>query len=65
MLLLAVAVNPNFGVGHGNLAILYAMMGQNDQAKTNLKRVVELGVRNPMTENLQRILQNPPPEVIK
>ncbi|HJL72458.1 MAG TPA: tetratricopeptide repeat protein [Nitrospinaceae bacterium] len=65
MLLLAVAVNPNFGVGHGNLAILYAMMGQNDQAKANLKRVVELGVRNPMTENLQRILQNPPPEVIK
>ncbi|MDP7108930.1 MAG: tetratricopeptide repeat protein [Nitrospinaceae bacterium] len=51
MLLLAVAVNPNFGVGHGNLAILYAMMGQNDQAKANLKRVVELGVRNPMTEN--------------
>ena len=65
MLLLAVAVNPNFGVGHGNLAILYAMMGQNDQAKANLKRVVELGVRNPMIENLQRILQNPPPEVIK
>jgi hypothetical protein len=65
MLLLAVAVNPNFGVEHGNLAILYAMMGQNDQAKANLKRVVELGVRNPMTENLQRILQNPPPEVIK
>ncbi len=65
MLLLAVAVNPNFGVGHGNLAILYAMMGQNDQAKANLKRVVELGVRNPVTENLQRILQNPPPEVIK
>ena len=65
MLLLAVAVNPNFGVGHGNLAILYAMMGQNDQAKANLKIVVELGVRNPVTENLQRILQNPPPEVIK
>ncbi len=65
MLLLAVAANPNFGVGHGNLAILYAMMGQNDQAKAHLKRVVELGVRNPMTENLQRILQNPPPEVIK
>jgi len=48
-----------------SFALLYAMMGQNDQAKANLKRVVELGVRNPVTENLQRILQNPPPEVIK
>ncbi|HJO59046.1 MAG TPA: tetratricopeptide repeat protein [Nitrospinaceae bacterium] len=62
MLLLAVAVNPNFGVGHGNLAILYAMMGQNDQAKAHLKRAFELGVRNSMTDNLQRVLQNLPPK---
>ena len=65
MLLLAVAVNPNFGTGYANLAMLYAMMGQNNQAKAYLKRASELGVRNPMTENLQRVLQNPPRESVR
>jgi len=58
MLLLAVTVNPNFGVGHANLAMLYAMMNQRDMAKVHLRKALELGLRNSMTENLQKILQN-------
>jgi Flp pilus assembly protein TadD len=58
MLLLAVTVNPNFGVGHANLAMLYAMMNQRDMAKVHLSKALELGLRNSMTENLQKILQN-------
>ena len=60
MLLLAVTINPNFGTGHANLALLYVMMSQQDQAKAHLKRDFELGVRSSMTDNLQRVLQNPP-----
>ena len=62
MLLLAVTINPNFGTGHANLALLYVMMNQHDQAKAHLKRAFELGVSNSMTDNLQRVLQNPPPK---
>ena len=58
MLLLAVTVNPNFGAGHANLAMLYAMMNQRDMAKVHLRKALELGLRNAMTENLQKILQN-------
>ncbi|HIO23269.1 MAG TPA: tetratricopeptide repeat protein [Nitrospinaceae bacterium] len=58
MLLLAVTVNPNFGVGHANLAMLYAMMNRRGMAKVHLSKALELGLRNSMTENLQKILQN-------
>ena len=58
MLLLAVTVNPNFGAGHANLAMLYAMMNQRDMAKVHLRKALELGLRNSMTESLQKILQN-------
>jgi len=62
MLLLAVTINPNFGTGHVNLALLCVMLNQHDQAKAHLKRAFELGVSNSMTDNLQRVLQNPPPK---
>ena len=58
MLLLAVTVNPNFGAGHANLAMLYAMINQRDMAKVHLRKALELGLKNSMTENLQKILQN-------
>ena len=58
MLLLAVTVNPNFGVGYANLAMLYAMMNRRDMAKVHLSKALELGLRNSMTENLQKVLQN-------
>jgi Tfp pilus assembly protein PilF len=58
MLLLAVAVNPGFGTGHANLAMLYVMMNQRDNAKIHLDKALGLGLRNSMTENLQTMLQN-------
>ena len=58
MLLLAVSVNPNFGIGYANLAMLYAMINQSDQAKAYLKIARELGVKNSTVDNLQKILQN-------
>ena len=39
MLLLAVTVNPNFAIGHANLAMLYAMMNQRNQAKFHLGKL--------------------------
>jgi Flp pilus assembly protein TadD len=59
MLLLAVAVNPNFGTGHANLAMLYAMMNQREKAKAYLEKALELGVNNLTTTNLQKLLQSP------
>ena len=57
MLLLAVAVNPNFGTGHANLAMLYAMMNNQSQAKVHLDEALKLGLRNPMIDDLLKILQ--------
>ena len=57
MLLLAVAVNPNFGTGHANLAMLYAMMNNQSQAKAHLDEALKLGLRNPMIDDLLKILQ--------
>jgi len=59
MLLLAVTVNPNFATGHANLAMLYAMMNQRNQAKFHFGKAIQLGLRNSVTENLHKILQNP------
>ena len=42
MLLLAVAVNPDFGTGHANLAMLYVMMNQRDNARVHLDKALEL-----------------------
>jgi len=60
MLLLAVAVNPNFGVGHANLAMFYAMMNERSQAKVHLEKALGLGIKDPMTDILQQILQESP-----
>ena len=60
MFFLAVAVKPNFGTGHANLAILYDMMNDKDQATAHLERALELGVRGPIIDNLLRTLQIPP-----
>ncbi|MBT4435094.1 tetratricopeptide repeat protein [bacterium] len=59
MLLLAVAVNPNFGTGHANLAMLYAMMNQREKAKSYLGKALQLGVNNLTTTNLQNFLHSP------
>ena len=59
MLLLAVTVNPNFATGHANLAMLYAMMNQRNQAKFHLGKALQLGLRNSVTDNLHKILQIP------
>jgi len=59
MLLLAVTVNPKFATGHANLAMLYAMMNQRNQAKFHLGKALQLGLRNSVTENLHKILQSP------
>jgi tetratricopeptide (TPR) repeat protein len=63
LLLLAVAVNRNFGIGHANLAMLYAMMDLRDLAQIHLKKALELGVSSPMMDNLKIILQDPIPEL--
>ena len=60
MLLLAVTVNPNFGTGHANLAMLYAIMGDRGLAKAHLDEALTLGVRNSITDNLQRTLPSSP-----
>ena len=59
MLLLAVAIKPNFGTGHANLAMLYAMINQREKAKAHLEKALELGVNNLTTTNLQKFLQSP------
>jgi Tfp pilus assembly protein PilF len=58
MLLLATTVKPSFGRGHANLAALYVMMGNREEARVHLGKALELGVRSSLTENLNKILKN-------
>ena len=58
MLLLAIRVNPSFGAGHANLAMLYAIMNDREKAEVHLGKALGLGLRNSMTENLKKVLKS-------
>jgi len=58
MLLLAIRVNPSFGAGHANLAMLYVIMNDLEKAEVHLEKALGLGLRNSMTENLKKVLKS-------
>ncbi len=52
LLRIAVAIDPNYGTGHANLALVYTMMKDRDRAVNHLIRAINLGVKGPVMDNL-------------
>ena len=46
------AIDPNYGTGHANLALVYTMMKDRDRAVNHLIRAINLGVKGPVMDNL-------------
>ena len=54
MLLTSVSIDPNYGVGHANLAVLYTVMKQPEKSVAHLNRAIQLGVRGPVIDKLSQ-----------
>ncbi|MFQ5450707.1 MAG: tetratricopeptide repeat protein [Nitrospinaceae bacterium] len=55
MLETAVTIDPNYGPGHANLAVVYTMMNQPGPARMHLNRALRLGVRGPEVDKLVKL----------
>jgi hypothetical protein len=54
MLLNSVSIDPNYGVGHANLAVLYTVMKQPEKAVAHLNLAMQLGIRGPVIDKLSQ-----------
>ena len=54
MLLTSVSIDPNYGVGHANLAVLYTVLKQPEKAVAHLNLAIQLGIRGPVIDKLSQ-----------
>ncbi len=57
----ALAIDPNYGPGHANLAVVYTMLKNHEPGRAHLNRAVELGVQSRgMDQLVEFYAKNPP-----
>ena len=57
----ALAIDPNYGPGHANLAVVYTMLNQRGPARIHLDRAVALGVEGRGMDQLIELYEKDPP----
>jgi len=55
MLKKAINIDPNYGVGHANLAMIYSSM-DNNKSLEHLNRAIQLGVQGPVIDRIKSIV---------
>ncbi len=57
----ALAIDPNYGPGHVNLAVVYTILKKHEPARIHLNRAVALGVQGKGVDQLLEFYENNPP----
>jgi len=57
MLKKAVLIDPNYGVGHANLAMIYFSLNQNEKSLEHLSRAIDLGVQGPAISRIKSVIE--------
>ena len=57
MLKQAIRIDPNYGVGHANLAMVYLGINQDNKSLQHLNRAIDLGVRGPVIDRIKSIIE--------
>jgi len=60
-LLMALVIDPNYGPGHANLAVVYTILKQGTSAVAHLNQAVALGIKGPAIDQLLDIYQKEKP----
>ena len=56
MLKNAVNIDPNYGIGHLNLAMLYSSLNKNEKGLEHLNRAIQLGVQGPVIDRIKALV---------
>ena len=56
MLKHAISIDPNYGVGHANLAMIYSSLKENQKSQEHLNRAIQLGVQGPVIDRIKSII---------
>jgi Tfp pilus assembly protein PilF len=48
----SVSIDPSYGIGHANLAVLYTVLKQPEKAVRHLNRAIQLGIKGPVIDKL-------------
>ena len=57
MLKHSINIDPNYGVGHANLAMIYSSLNQTKKSLEHLNRAIELGVRGQGISRIKSMIE--------
>ena len=57
MLKNAINIDPNYGVGHVNLAMIYSSLNENEKGLEHLNRAIRLGIQGPVIDQIKAIIE--------
>ena len=57
MLKHSINIDPNYGVGHANLAMIYSSLNNNEKGRAHLNRAIQLGVQGPVIDRIKALIQ--------
>ena len=57
MLKYAINIDPDYAIGHANLAMIYSSLNENQKGLEHLNRALQLGIKGPAINRIKELVE--------